>query len=80
MIMFYLIFKVYIVFSIPKDAKRREAWRVALNVENEDIFTNSNVCHLHFTEESYDFQKSPFAIHLKRDALPVVVSILVIFI
>lgn len=62
-------------FRFPKNLERWESWRTALNLNKEDIFPRSMVCHLHFRQECYDRMKSPFALHLKQDAIPIEVNI-----
>ncbi|KAJ8982929.1 hypothetical protein NQ317_004585 [Molorchus minor] len=59
------------LFRFPKDHDRNEVWRALLNLKKEDIFTTSCVCHLHFSEKWFDYEKSPFRLHLKRDAIPI---------
>ncbi|KAJ8966456.1 hypothetical protein NQ317_008084 [Molorchus minor] len=58
------------LFRFPKNHERQEVWRVALNLQIEDVFIMSTVCHLHFDEELFDYEKSPFRLHLKQDAVP----------
>ncbi|XP_072391852.1 uncharacterized protein [Diabrotica undecimpunctata] len=58
------------VDSFPMDNERREAWRFALNINSEDIFKYSRVCHLHFNGDAFDYEKSPFSLSLKKNAIP----------
>ena len=51
-----------------------ESWRAALDLNKDDIFKYSHVCHLHFKEDSFDNEKSPFSLHLKKTAIPILVS------
>ncbi|XP_050498571.1 uncharacterized protein LOC126879527 [Diabrotica virgifera virgifera] len=52
------------------DNERRESWRLALNINSEDVFKYSRVCHLHFNDDAFDYEKSPFSLSLKKNAIP----------
>ncbi|XP_044747073.1 uncharacterized protein LOC123308475 [Coccinella septempunctata] len=58
------------LFRFPKNEIRREQWRIALGLEKTEIYTYSSVCNLHFSKAAYDLEKSPFAVNLKKDAVP----------
>ncbi|XP_050515339.1 uncharacterized protein LOC126890438 isoform X8 [Diabrotica virgifera virgifera] len=58
------------LFTFPMDNERRESWRLALNLNSEDIFKYSRVCHLHFNNDAFDYEKSPFSLSLKKNAIP----------
>ncbi|XP_030746599.1 uncharacterized protein LOC115875319 [Sitophilus oryzae] len=51
-----------------------ESWRAALDLNKDDIFKYSHVCHLHFKEDSFDNEKSPFSLHLKKTAIPILIT------
>uniref|UniRef100_A0A6P7HIH4 Uncharacterized protein LOC114349284 n=1 Tax=Diabrotica virgifera virgifera TaxID=50390 RepID=A0A6P7HIH4_DIAVI len=50
--------------------ERRESWRFALNINSEDVFKYLRVCHLHFNDDAFDYEKSPFSLSLKKNAIP----------
>ncbi|XP_072391855.1 uncharacterized protein [Diabrotica undecimpunctata] len=58
------------LFSFPSTKEIREAWILFCNVEEKELTKIPRMCNLHFTEDSLDREKSPFKMHLKKNAVP----------